>query len=415
MAEAISPKDRMILRDLAKRQYEYSQLPEMQQIKKDWRLHNDCKGTRPMVNLDISTYELVPEMQKCEGKAAREIEFSLYMNFLNYALFNDDSVVKDYFPITYGCWFKAFDIDIKVEHSKTGGLGHHFVEIIKDLRNDFHLLTKSVWGSNKAQALERYNYINDIFGDILPPKIVGMCLYAVPTQDIVHFMSMENMYLSIYDYPDEFHEMMNRLTNDYIEYFSYMQDNRLILPTADDEHLSQGSYCFTGELPGRDEFIKRPFTPADVWGFMDSQESVGLSPKVFEEFIFPYYKRIAEKFALLSYGCCEPVHPIWDNCLSKLANLRKVSISPWCNEEYMGERLRGKKIIYHRKPSANHIGVGTVLDEDELVKAIRKTVSAARGCHLEITQRDIYTINRDPAKVKKFVEIINRECGKHTV
>ena len=41
--------------------------------------------------------------------------------------------------------------------------------------------------------------------------------------------------------------------------------------------------------------------------------------------------------------------PIRERCLSKLTNLRKVSSSPWCSEEYMGERLRGSKVIYHRK------------------------------------------------------------------
>ena len=146
---------------------------------------------------------------------------------------------------------------------------------------------------------------------------------------------------------------------------------------------------------------------------MDSQETVGISPAMFEEFIFPCYRKIAEQFGLLSYGCCEPVDPIWDSCISKLPNLRKVSISPWCNEEFMGERLRGGRVIYQRKPSPNFLGVDPVLDEEAFRQHIRKTLLAARGCKLEITQRDVYTIHHNIPKARRYVEIIREEIEDH--
>ena len=142
---------------------------------------------------------------------------------------------------------------------------------------------------------------------------------------------------------------------------------------------------------------------------MDSQESAGISPAMYEEFIFPYYLEISRNFGLLSYGCCEAVHGIWDNCLSKMDNLRKVSVSSWCDERFMGERLRGKKIIYHRKPSPNYLGVGSNLDEDALRKHIRETLTAAKGCTLEITQRDVYSINNNEDKARRYVDIIREE------
>ncbi len=177
--------------------------------------------------------------------------------------------------------------------------------------------------------------------------------------------------------------------------------------------MGQGTWAFTNELPGYDQVGKRKFTPGDVWGFMDSQETVGISPQMYEEFIFPCYKKISEQFGLLSYGCCEPVHPIWDNCISKLKNLRKVSISPWCDQQFMGERLRGSRVIYHRKPSPNLLGVGGQLDEQAVREHIRETLMAARGCKLEITQRDVYTINHDISKAKRYVEIIREEIADH--
>ena len=171
---------------------------------------------------------------------------------------------------------------------------------------------------------------------------------------------------------------------------------------SSDLNLGNGSFCFTNELPSEVQKL----TTHDVWGFMDSQETVSMSPDMFEEFIFPYYKKVSDIYGLLSYGCCEPVDPFWDNCISKLHNLRKVSISPWCNETKMGERLRGSNTIYFRKPSPNYLGVGKELDEEAFSKHIIETLKAAKGCKLEIAQRDVYTLSGNLPKARRYVEIM---------
>ena len=40
---------------------------------------------------------------------------------------------------------------------------------------------------------------------------------------------------------------------------------------------------------------------------------------------------------------------------------------------------------------------------------LRKTFQAARGCKLEITQRDVYTINGDIGKAKRYVDIVKED------
>ena len=172
------------------------------------------------------------------------------------------------------------------------------------------------------------------------------------------------------------------------------------------------TFAFTDELPGPDVAARRPLTTHDVWGFLDSQETTGISPDMYAEFIYPYYRRIAEQYGMLSYGCCEAVDPVWDKCLHEIPNLRKVSISPWCNEEMMGERLRGTNIVYHRKPTPNILGTEVVLNEDAVRACVTKTMNAARGCEIEFSQRDVYTVHNDMAKVRRYVELI-RECSEN--
>ena len=413
MGYEVSGQDRQILREMAKKQFFYANQECNLKRREEWYRHNELQGERPLIHLEMGTFEqeILPERMRCTGDFARQLERALYCNFLNQELFDDDRVTPDYFAVGYDSYFTLFGLQVKVQGTKDAegktSVGHHFVSQIEDLEEDWDKLGETQFGVNPAASLERKAAVEEVIGDILPVRLEGNCLYSVPTQMVVHLMSMETMMFSMYDYPELFKEMMERITDDTLAYYRLLEKEGLILPTTGGGFLGQGSWCYNHTLP--DGKAPGSYTAKDVWGFMDSQETVGISPEMFEEFIFPCYKKISESYGLLSYGCCEPVDPIWENCISRLENLRKVSISPWCNEEYMGERLRGSRVIYHRKPSPNYLGTGTVLDEEAFRAHIRKSLKAAKGCEMEITQRDVYTINRDIPKAKKYVDIIKEE------
>lgn len=419
MEYIISEEDRAILREVAKKQSELAAQEKNIRRREEWYRHNSLQGEKPLIHLEMWTFsqEILPQRLKCRGGFAREVETQLYCNFLNQELFDDDRVTPDCYELNYDTEFTLFDISIKIDHTEGAdgkeSLGHQFESVVQDLEEDYGKLGKSRFGVDIETTMAKKLAIEEAIGDILPVRLKMDCLYSVPTQMLVHFMSMENMMYNMYDYPELFQEMMERIAEDTLAYYRLLEEKKVILPTVGDEGLGQGSWCYNRELPGWEELKKRPFTSQDVWGFMDSQETVGISPEMYEEFIFPCYQKIAGQFGLLSYGCCEPVDPIWDSCLSKLDNLRKVSISPWCNERFMGERLQGSRVIYHRKPSPNYLGVGSLLDEEAFRQHIRTSLEAARGCRMEITQRDVYTINRDEAKARRYVEIIREEIEDH--
>jgi hypothetical protein len=89
----------------------------------------------------------------------------------------------------------------------------------------------------------------------------------------------------------------------------------------------------------------------DMWGFCESQETVGVSPTMFGEFIFPYKLPILEKFGLNCYGCCEPVDKRIDYIL-KIPNIRRISVSPWADQRTIAERFG--KIIYSAGSQTHH-------------------------------------------------------------
>lgn len=416
MEIVISPKDRVILRELAKKQLEYANVPSNIARKQYWYKHNALEGDVPPVHLDMwgLYHELVDPRLRCEGEFARIVEKELYKNFINQELFDDDRVTPDRFGWNYDTGFKAFDMDVKCRYidaneEQDSGMGMHFVGQIGDLEEDQDLVKPSTFWVDMETTNKKINAIQEAFGDILPVYMKMDCLYCVPTQMIVHVMDMQDMMMNMVDNPELFKAMVDGLTDDFLAYLQMLEDRGLILPTTEYESVGQATFAFTHELPGPEDTNGKPLKIGDVWGFMDSQETVCISPQMFEELVFPAYEKVGSRFGLLSYGCCEGVNRVWDNCVSRFKNLRKVSISPWADEEFMGERLRGSRVIYHRKPEATILGVTGPLDEDAVRKSIRKTLHAARGCKLEITQRDVYTLDKNPEKGRRYIQILREE------
>lgn len=406
----ISQKDRTILRDLAKRHAELAASPRNQQLYQDWMTYGSTKGpSRPMIRIEINTFEhqILPAMMKCEGEEARAIERNLLRPIANFTLFEDDTLIPQQYNVRQRLSIVPFGLPVRRE--ETGSLGHHFIPYLHDLEEDEHLLGPSKFHYDVEGTRQDEADANEIFGDILPARITNGCAYSCITQDIVHIMNMDDMYIAMMDDEERFHKIMRQLTDDYLAMFTMMADGGHYRSAARDQMLNQGSYCFTDELPDGKENADLK----DMWIFMDSQETAGISPAMYKELVWPYYKELMSHFGLSSYGCCEASHPIWDNCLSELENLRKVSISPWCDEEFMGERLRGTGITFLRKPPATILGMDTpVLDEEATLNCFRKTAKAARGCKLEIAQRDVYMVGNSPEKVRRFVELARQGLGE---
>lgn len=407
----ITEKERLYLRDLAKKQREYSKLPIMEDRTRHWYLNNSLKSEKPVIVIEHGPFreELFPELV-CNSEAAVSIERELLSNITSHELIDDDKVVPDYFPINRKIDMRELNQDRIIHRAidaRGRQLGYSFEHPIKDLKNDFHLMNRSVYSYDHTGTMEQFDFTNEVIGDILNVKVTNNSLlwFMSFTARAVNLMGLERLMYSIIDYPEETTRFFDFILEDSFEYMDWQENNDILCLDNDNTRAGSGSFGFTDELP-TDECLKTGrITTKDIWGNMNSQESVGLSPAMYEEFIFPIFKKAAERFGLVYYGCCEPVHEIWESCVSKLANLRKVSISPWCNEEYMGEALRGSDVIYSRKPSPNYLGVGS-FDESAFTQHIKKTIMAARGCHAEILFRDIYTLTDDKTKAGKAVKIV---------
>jgi hypothetical protein len=226
-------------------------------------------------------------------------------------------------------------------------------------------------------------------------------------------MAMETFFVAMYDCPDKLHGIMSLLRDNAVRMSRWAEAEGLLVLNNGNQCTCGTCYNFTTLLP-KGEVEPGHVKLSDMWAAMDSQETVGVKPALFHEFFFPYYRDLAEMFGLVYWGCCEPAHPIWETSLSKLPNLRAVSISKWADQHFMADALDGKGIVYSRKPDPNLLGVDVELNEEMWAAEIRNTleITAGKNIPLEFVVRDVYTMHGNLGKAARAVEIARSEIDK---
>lgn len=395
------------LRELAQKYMKYAQSPEMEEKERLWYEHNDFVSNKVPVIMEIDTFlnDILPPL-KCESKYAREIEKYLQYYIVNYELIGDDKVIPKEYRVPMQIHFKLFGFDRKEEHSSQSESAAYKLEAaITDLETQVYELNKSVWYYDREETEKHYEIAEDILGDIMPVVYENQSLRweLTPTQHAVNLMTMQELFLAMYDCPDEVHLLMKKTVEELKAYCYWQEENGLLTSNLGNQYAGAGSYGFTRQIVPSGGKVQL----SEMWGNTNSQESVGISPQMYEEFLAPYYRELAEIFGMVYYGCCEPANEMWDS-IATYKNLKKVSVSAWADEEFMGKVLAENKLIYSRKPSPNFIGVEKNFDEAAFEAYMRRTFECAKDCQLEIIFRDIYTLCGDLTKPKRAVDIVRR-------
>jgi hypothetical protein len=196
---------------------------------------------------------------------------------------------------------------------------------------------------------------------------------------------------------------MSFIRDDRVSYYKWLEEEGLLgYNHTGWEMIGSGSPGYTSSLPIGG--ISHNPRLVDLWVWMESQETSMISPSMFSRFFLPFMAEVCSLFGLVYYGCCEPVHDRWDMVIQAIPHIRAVSISPWCNQQIMAEKL-GKKVVFSRKPKPWLIS-GTDPDWGELEKDVSETYSAARDCNLEFIYRDVYRIDGDRSRLRRWVDLV---------
>jgi hypothetical protein len=186
------------------------------------------------------------------------------------------------------------------------------------------------------------------------------------------------------------HQLMAFLRDEHRHFLEWCEHEGLLTANNGVNLVGSGGVGETNELhPVTDVGVKL----SDRWGFAESQETVGISPAMFEEFVLPYQLPLLEKFGLNCYGCCEGLENRIKPILQNVPRLRRISVAPNANQEAMAAALDGH-YIFSRKPYPAHVCVG--FNE----KAVREDL------------RHTLTVQNEPDRIGRWVKIAREEIAK---
>ncbi len=409
----VSEEDKTTLQELAKQVAERANHPCQQEKKQRWKKHHSLEITQPLIFCDpeAAWYEIIPAVSlKCCSPLARMWEMKLRKEIFWADNIKDDRVVEPAFTVHHVSTKTSRGLETQI----IGGGDGNAYTWESPLKDGYEALDELKYSSivvDTKRTNELLSLAHDVFDGILTVRLEGIWWWTLGmSSDLILLRGFENILMDFYDYPDEVHALMAFLRDENLAMLDFLEsENLLSLNNGGDFH-GTGGYGWTDELPSSG-FDGSHVKTTDMWGFCESQETVGVSPEIFEEFIFPYQNEILQRFGLNIYGCCEPLDTRWD-VVKKIPRLRKVTVSPWSNNKTMAEHLRSD-YVYCKKVNPALIAVSNV-DEDAVRKELRDVFSATKKhrCPTEVLMRDVMTLANKAQNAVRWVQIAREEAER---
>ena len=393
-----SGKDRQRLRTVAAEYAAITRGDAMNRRRELWRRSNRLEErTVPFQIEDNGTFfaDLTPKPQ-CEGEFERALEAGMLQAITNHQLIDDDRVFPPYCAINWVIQRPDVCPELKLTRAAdaTGRkLGYETNTPLADLAASFHKLVRGPFVVDRDATLRQQETAEQAFGDLLPVRIINATtLWAGcgMAGKAVNMMGMDNFYMAMIDQPEQVHRFFDFMSTEALEFLHWLEAEGLVTPNNGEFCVGSGSCGFTDELPQREIKDGARTMLGDCWGFQEAQEAVGISPEMYAAFIHPYQRRVSDRFGLLYYGCCEPVHLQWP-VIRQFKNLRKITVSPWCDQTSIAAAV-GKNVVLSRKPHPLKL-CGEVFDPKEFETHIKETLDIAKDNFVELIFRDTCTLD----------------------
>jgi hypothetical protein len=219
-------------------------------------------------------------------------------------------------------------------------------------------------------------------------------------------MGVENALFALVERPEFMHRLVRRMMEGYLAMLDQLETQGLL---CEPQSLIHCTGAYSDELPAPGYDPEKPRTK-DLWMFGLAQMFSTVSPPMFKEFEVDYLAPICARFGLVYYGCCDPLDGKM-NEVRMIPNVRKVSMSPWVDEERGAEALQGE-FVYSRKPNPALLA-DTTFDPARVRAHLTETrdVCERHGCPLEFILKDLSTLRYEPERLDAWAEIAMDVAG----
>jgi hypothetical protein len=406
----LSGFEKDILRRLGSEIAAISSLPIHREKAMLWQKMNDLHQERPMVWInEIPWHEMNVNDEltlKTNHQWARDLEQTLRRTIYQWKHLPCDMVVNDYLecPIVYHTTDFGIleDVDTVFTDDKNEIYSRHFNVQIKEPEDIEKINLPKITYLEKATQYS-LDAMSDLFSGIIPIKKVGQThIWYTPWDFLIRWWGIEEAMIDLYMRPEMVHAAYERMVDAWMHELDQFEAQNLLSLDCNNTRIGSGGYGYTSQLPGSD-FKPDHVRPINMWGCSNAQIFSSVSPEMHWEFALEHDLRWLKRFGLIYYGCCEPLD-IKAEILSRIPNLRKVSISPWVSTERAVEGF-GNKYVLSRKPSP---AIFIDWDAAEARKQLNDFKEAAKGCNMEFIMKDISTVKYQPQKLWEWADIAMR-------
>jgi len=396
----LTVKDRNILRDLAKRYLDICNTAEQQERRKRWRAHNSFKGDRPLIYVRAFAWGEMPQsVRQCEDPFARGYE-NFFRNYLFWDTLNDDSIFEPWVTVRASYRGAGWGIGAKRIRPAESRGASKFDNPIKELE-DIKKLQVPRHEIDEERTAANAQRLYDVIGDIITINVDRGPAHRMWSADLStnlgSLRGIEHFMMDMMDNPEWLHRLVSAMSEGVLRTHDQAEE-------AGDwglcAHQNQSMpYAEELEDPAPNHNgIKR----SQIWGYMAAQEFALVSPAMHDEFLLQYQIPILSKFGLAAYGCCEDLTRKID-ILRQIPNLRRIAVSPFADVAKCAEQIGRDYILSYRPSPTDMVGYG--FDPERIRRILKQDLEASKHCHVDITLKDVETVESDPDRVRKWVTL----------
>ncbi len=394
----LSDADRTVLRELGKRYAEIAASPRQAEAVAGWRRLNGLQQTRPMVQLDQLPWHELPwggDQVVSTEPWIRAIEEGMRRTIYAWENFKADMVVLPYIGLP-----KVVRNDVigPIPEVERINLSQHYSEQLKTLDEVQALQTPQVEVDPELDQ-QHVEMMGDLFDGVLPVKLVGQLRHSGLWDKITMIISPERVLYDLIDRP----EFVEALISKYAEMEHGVLDQYEALGLL--EAAPASIHCtgaFSDDLPAVPEGEKA--MAKHTWTFAMAQIFSEVSPAMHELYEIDPMKSLLDRYGLVYYGCCEPLHHKIE-IIRKLRTVRKISVSPWAKKEAAAEHIHGD-YVFSAKPNPSHVAMAS-FDADLIRKDLTETVEICKRYNTpcELILKDVSTVCNEPQRLVEWERI----------
>lgn len=410
--------DRQILRDLVQQYADIAAQPLQQERRDLWRTHQSLQPTRPLILANFGYWNVWcrdtfgDDKLQCEDPFFRAYERILRMDLFR-AEVADDCIQEPWLTVgatqkVGGGWTGVWGLETEIERPDT--LGGSFRVTGPPLKNwdDIAKLVAPRHEIDEEATAAHLGRLQDAIGDLLTLDVnrgpIMLGFYGDISTSLAYLRGLEQIMVDMYESPHELKQLL-----------AFMRDgilaNQAAAEAAGDLSLTNGQ---NQQMPYAEELPdprpnSGPCTRKDLWGFFAAQEYTLISPKFHDEFLYQYQLPLMENFGLTHYGCCEDLTKKID-MLKQAKNLRSIAVTPVADLAASVEQI-GTDYVISWRPNPTDM-VCANWDEARIRRIIGAGLQMAKGTRLHIYLKDIETVQGEPDRLRRWVEIVRDEIDK---